>query len=81
MKKEVKGMYEWDVVFDGTDKVGKVSLSDGTSYAEAHFVDDDDAKFFYRMLCKLKDQRLEADNRLGRVMTALREALREGEKP
>lgn len=81
MKPEVKGMREWDVVFDGTEKIGKVSLSDGRSYAEAHFVDDDDAKFFYRMLCRLKDEKLEADVRLGRVMTAMREALREGDKP
>ena len=81
MKTGVKRVSKWDVVFDGTEKVGKVSLSDGTSYAEAHFVDDDDAKYFFKMLCELKDERLEAENRLGRVMTGLRVALREGEKP
>lgn len=74
-------MTKWEVVFDGSTNPGTVRLSNYDALACATFDSDETARLFFDLLNEMKDELLEADNRLGRVMDALREAQREGEKP
>lgn len=73
-------MTKWEVVFDGTEKVGKVMLSDGGIDAVAQFDTDEEARTFFNLLCALKDARLDAEIRLTRVKHYLDEAQREADK-
>lgn len=73
-------MTKWDVVFDGSTKVGTVRFSVGVIGATAYFKTDDEARLFYNMLNQLKDARLEAEIKLTRVKHYLDEAQREADK-
>lgn len=73
-------MNKWDVVFDGTEKVGTVTLSDGNMDATAYFKTDEDARWFFNLLVELKNAKLDAEVRLTRVLHYVHEAEREGAK-
>ena len=74
-------MTNWQVVFDGSTKIGTVRFGDGIIGVTAYFKTDDEARLFYNMLNEMKNDLFTTDKRLGRVVTAMREALREGDKP
>lgn len=73
-------MTKWDIVFDGSEDVGKIRFGDGVLEVVASFKDDHDARLFFGLMNEMRDELLEAEMKISRVLQHVREAAREGSK-
>lgn len=73
-------MTSWSVVFDGSEDVGTVRFGDGVVEVVAQFKNDHDARVFFGLMNEMKDELLEAEMKLSRVLEHVREAARAGSK-